>query len=77
MTTLERIAKSINEQGGVFYLLANVDGYKLFVSKTRYLSGHNYYYNSPVYQIFDGSGRRVYVTQSLYYAYEKLDCLTE
>lgn len=77
MTTLERIAKSINEQGGVFYPLANIDGYKLFVSKTRYLSGHNYYYNSPVFQIFDSNGRRVYTTQYLYYAFEKLYYLTE
>lgn len=65
MTDLELYAKETLNQGGEWWKLE--DG--LFVSKTKYLVNNNYFYNIPVYQVFNSEGKRLMTTTSYVVAY--------
>ena len=70
MTELEYFAKQTLEQGGEWYKLEGefCKG-GLYVSKTKYLVKNNYYYNSPVYQVFNNEGKRIMATTNYNSAY--------
>ena len=65
MTELELFAKQTLEQGGEWYKLEE----GLFLSKTKYLVGNYYFYNDPVYQVFNSEGKRLMVSTSYDAAY--------
>lgn len=71
MSELELFAKQTLEQGGEWYKLEGefCKG-GLFVSKTKYLVNNNYYYDTPVYQVFNAEGKRLFATTSYNAAYK-------
>lgn len=62
---LELFAKQTLEQGGEWYELE--DG--LYESKSKHLVNRNYIYGTPVYQVFNSEGKRVYASISYTLAY--------
>lgn len=77
MTVIESIAKEIIDNGGIFYKLEDDNGLRLCMTKTKYSDGRDFFYNSPMYQIFDKEGNRIFVTVSLDMAYKKYDDLKD
>lgn len=73
MTDLELFAKQTLEQGGEWYKLE--DG--LYLSKSKYLVNNNYFYNTPVYQVFNTEGKRLFASTSYDAAYRFWVNLTE
>ncbi len=63
MTDLENFSKfTIEEQHGVWIQLEESDTASLHKSQSTYCDGRNYSYNSPVYQVFDAAGKRLFVS---------------
>lgn len=61
-TDLAEFAKLTNEQGGEWWLLKECGRYSLCMCKEKYLcDNRNYYYTTPVYQIFK-DGARIYAS---------------
>lgn len=77
MSELEIFAEMTNNQGGEWSKLEDNENYTLYVSKTKYMSQHNYYYNAPVYQIFNNDGKRLYVSTDYKSAYGKYQNILE
>lgn len=64
-TELELFAKTTLEQGGEWFLLEQSEAVSLYESKTKWCyDGRNYFYNYPVFQIFNAKGKRLYATTS-------------
>lgn len=63
-TELELFAKLTLEQGGEWFLLEQSEMVSLYESKTKWCDGRNYFYNHPVFHIFNAEGKRLHVTSS-------------
>lgn len=64
MTELECFAKQTLEQGGEWWKLEE----GLYVCKTKQLI-NNYFYDTPVYQVFNPEGKRLFTSTSYRLAY--------
>jgi len=71
MTELEIFSEVTLKHGGEWWRLEESERYSLYGCKTKYMYKHNYYYNPPVYQIFDEKGKRVFASTDYRTAYEK------
>ena len=75
MTDLEIFAKMTIDKGGEWFTLERGDDYSIYESKGKYMVNHNYFYESPVYQIFDKNGNRVLATTDMRIAFAKFNQL--
>ena len=71
MTELETYAQFALDNGGFWYPLEKSDNYTMTKSQNKYMVKHNYYYDSPVYQIFDAQGKRIFASTNYIATYEK------
>jgi hypothetical protein len=62
---LELFAKQTLDQGGEWYKLEE----GLYESKSKHLIDNSYIYDTPVYQVFNSEGKRVFSTVSYTLAY--------
>lgn len=69
MTDLEAFAKLTLEQGGEWRFLEERGGYSIHCSKVKYICEHNFYYTTPVYQIFK-DGTRIYTNTNYRESYD-------
>lgn len=63
MTDIERIAKSIIEEGGEFHTLETSKCGKLVKIITHYEVKHRIY-NDVIYHVYNSEGKRVFVSTS-------------
>lgn len=69
MNELETFAKFTLDSGGVWFTLEKSDDYTLFKTQDRYLHKNNYYYDTPIYQIFNADGKRIFAGTDYLQAY--------
>ena len=69
MTELELLAKQTLEQGGEWLLLEQSEVGRLYKTQGKWCDGRNYF-NTPVFQVFDSEGKRVFVSESYINAYQ-------
>ena len=74
MTELEIFAKMTIEQGGIWIEIARTENssHELYKTQTSYEYQYHIYYNSPVYQIFDRHGKRVFASLNYHEAMNHL-----
>lgn len=61
MTELETFAKATLDKGGKWYTLEKYGRFALCKTQDKYMIRNNYYFTSPVYQIFE-DGKRIFTT---------------
>jgi hypothetical protein len=60
MNEFDLIMKSFSQDENTeVWELDNICGYILIASKKKYLYCHNYYYTTPIYQLFSPDGKRL------------------
>jgi len=64
MTELEMFAKQTLEQGGTWFKLEKSENGSLYKTQGRYCDGRNYYNTSSIFQVFDATGKRLFVSES-------------
>lgn len=77
MTCLEIFAKFTLDNGGVWYQLEKSENYSMYKTQSKFMEKHSYYYSSPVYQIFDMQGNRVFASTNYKETYEEYKRLSE
>ena len=64
MTELERLAKFTIDQGDEWWELEHCVNASLHCCKHKYIENHRDFYTSPVYQVFNSTGKRICATLS-------------
>lgn len=77
MTELQIFAEVTLNHGGEWWLLEESKSYSLYGCKTKFTVNHQTYYNPPVYQVFNGKGKRIYASTNYREAYNKYKELTK
>ena len=76
-TECELFAEQALKNNGVWYLLgARAEG-SWYKTQSWYLSNNNYYGDTPVYQVFDQYGRRVFASTNIYSAVAEFEKLSQ
>ena len=72
MTKAQWISTCEDNPDAIVAMLEDRDGCQLFMAKERFLSGHNYYYTTPVYSVWDHDYDVLFTTnyREAYHAYE-------
>lgn len=76
MTELETFAKATLDNGGTWHTLEHSGRFALCKSQDKYMIRNNYYFTSPVYQIFE-DGKRIFTTMVYWDACVKFRKLKE
>lgn len=71
MNELEIFAEITLKNGGEWWRLEESKECSLYCCKTKYMIKNNFYYNPPVYQIFDSKGKRIFASTDYRTAYKK------
>ena len=64
---LEIFAKHTIESGGEWWIIDKSGNVGLYESKNKYMLEHNYYYDTPVFQVFN-HGKRIFSSTNYYHA---------
>lgn len=79
MTDLERFAKFTLEQNDEWYTIEKNNYGALAMCKHKYMpkGQYNYFYNSPMYEVFNSKGKRICVSTNYIEAYNIFKNLKE
>lgn len=76
-TRLEMYTKMTIKRGGVWYRLDKKNGYSVYKTQDKYTERNYTGYTTPVYQIFNADGERVFASSSFTETMMKFKYLTE
>ena len=65
------------KRGGIWYLLDEKNGYSLYKTQDKYTERNFTGYTTPVYQIYNADGKRVFASTSFTETIRKFKYLTE
>ena len=69
MTEFEIFSEITLKHGGEWWKLEESKNYSLHLCKTKYMVKHVFYYNPPVYQVFNKQGKRIFASTDRKTAY--------
>jgi hypothetical protein len=71
MTDLETFADITFKQGGEWWKIEENEKYSLYLCKMKHMIEKYVYYDQPIYELFDSSGKRVFATADRIIAYQE------
>lgn len=74
-TELETFAKFTLSRGGIWYRLAECKGYSLYKTQDAIKETRETNYTTPVFQIFDKAGKRIFAGMNYKEAYNYFDAV--
>ena len=74
---LEIFAEMTLKRGGVWYRLDKKNGYSVYKTQDKYTERNYTGYTTPVYQIYNADGKRVFASTSFTETMRKFKYLTE
>ena len=75
MNDLKAFAEITLKHGGEWWKLEESENYSLHMSKTKFMIKNQVHYLSPVFQIFNSKGDRVFASTDRKTAYDKYENL--
>ena len=74
---LKIFAEMTVKRGGIWYLLDEKNGYSVYKTQDKYTEINYTGYTTPVYQIYNADGKRVFASTSFTETIRKFKYLTE